>query len=61
MEKLVLSPKPLKGHYNHRNFSVRIKKETVTAIEQISVQIGYSRNKLIEIFLDYALEHYEQA
>ena len=61
VEKLVLRPKPLKGEDHHRNFSVRLQEEMVAALEQISAQSGYSRNKLIQIFLAYALEHYELA
>ncbi len=59
VEKLILRPKPLKGDDHHRIISVRMKEEMVAALEQISAQSGYSRNKLIQIFLAYALEHYE--
>ena len=54
---LILKPKPPKGVYNYRTFSVRVKAETVDKLDEIASRTGYSRNQLIGIFLDYALEH----
>jgi len=38
-------------------FSVRIKEETVAKLDDISSQTGHSRNELIGMFLDYAIEN----
>ena len=56
-EKLIIDPKRAKGEDGHKTFSIRIKEETVERINEISVRTGHSRNELIGIFLDYALEH----
>jgi predicted DNA-binding protein len=56
-EKLIIYPKRAKGEDGHKTFSIRIKEETVERINEISVRTGHSRNELIGIFLDYALEH----
>ena len=58
MEKdsLIVKPKRPKGEDGYKVFSVRIKEETVAKIDSISMQTGRSRNELIGIFLDYAVE-----
>ncbi len=53
---LILHPK-LKGEDGYKTFSIRIPERTVAGIDKISAQTGRSRNELIGIFLDYALEH----
>ena len=58
-DKLILQPKPPKGEDGYRTFSVRIKKQTVAKLERICTQTGYSRNGLIGILLEYALENCE--
>ena len=58
-EKLIIRPKKLKGDDGYKTFSIRIKEETVSEIEEISSKTGHTRNELIGIFLKYALEHYE--
>ena len=59
MEKddLIVKPKRPKGEDGYKVFSIRIKEETVAKIDAISIQTGRSRNELIGIFLEYALEH----
>ena len=57
-EKLKITPKPLKGEDGYKVFSVRVKTETISAIDQISNQTGRSRNELIGIFLDYAAKNH---
>jgi len=57
-EKLVIHPKRPKGEDGYRTFSVRIREEVVDAINRISEQTGRSRNELIGMFLEYALERY---
>ena len=58
MEKddLIVKPKRPKGEDGYKVFSIRIKEETVTKIDAISEQTGRSRNELIGMFLDYAVE-----
>lgn len=56
-ENLILKPKAAKGDDGYRTFSIRIKEETVDRLESISSQTGHSRNELIGIFLEYALDH----
>ena len=58
-EKLIIKPKKLKGDDGYKTFSIRIKEETVSQIEDISSKTGHTRNELIGILLKYALEHYE--
>ena len=56
-EKLIIYPKRAKGEDGYKTFSIRIREETVERIHAISARTGHSRNELIGIFLDYALEH----
>ena len=58
MEKddLIVKPKRPKGEDGYKVFSIRIKEETVSKIDAISMQTGRSRNELIGQFLDYAVE-----
>ena len=54
---LVIKPKRAKGDDWYKVFSVRIKEETVAKLDDISSQTGHSRNELIGMFLDYAIEN----
>ncbi len=54
---LVIHPKRPKGEDGYKTFSIRIKEDTVSKIEEVSAQTGHTRNELIGIFLEYALEH----
>ncbi len=54
---LVLHPKRPKGEDGYKTLSIRIKEGTVSKIEEVSAQTGHTRNELIGIFLEYALEH----
>ena len=56
-EKLIIKPKPPKGEDGYKVFSVRIKEETVSKIDAISVQTGRSRNELIGLLLEYAADN----
>ena len=58
-EKLVISKKSLKGEDGYKTFSVRIKDETVTKLDCLSKESNRSRNELINILLDYAIENCE--
>lgn len=56
-DNLIIKPKRPKGDDGYRVFSVRVKEEVVIEIENISTQTGHSRNELIGLFLEYAIEH----
>lgn len=58
-DKLIVKPKKPKGEDGHKVFSIRVKDEIVTEIEQICAKTGHSRNELIGIFLEYALKNCE--
>ncbi len=58
-EKLIIDKKALKGEDGYRTFSVRIKEETVKNLDQLAKETNRSRNALINLLLDYALENSE--
>lgn len=60
-KKLILTPKKAKGEDGHKVFSIRIKDEVVAQLEDICAKTGHSRNELIGIFLEYALDNCEIA
>ena len=53
---LVLHPKKYKGEDGYRVFSVRVKENTVQRLEALSTQTNRSRNELINILLDFAID-----
>ena len=55
-ETLVVRPKRQKGDDGYKVFSIRIKEDTVNKIDEISAQTVRSRNELIGMFLDFALQ-----
>lgn len=58
-EKLIISKKSLKGEDGYKTFSIRIKEETVANLDKLSEETNRSRNELINILLDYAIENSE--
>ncbi len=56
-EKLVINKKLLKGEDGYKIFSIRIKEETVRKLDRLSDQTNRSRNELINLLLDYAIEN----
>ena len=56
---LRMRQKPLKGEDGCRTFSVRIREDIVSRMDLIAAQTGRSRNELVGIFLEYALDHCE--
>ena len=56
-DKLIIKPKKMRGNDGHKTFSIRIKEELVESIDSISSQTGHSRNELIGIFLEYAINN----
>lgn len=58
-DKLIINKKSLKGEDGYKTFSVRIKEETVSRLDELSKSTNRSRNELINILLDFALDHSE--
>lgn len=59
MEKLIISKKPLKGEDGYKTFSIRVKDETVEALERIVTVTNRSRNEIVNILLDFAIQYAE--
>ena len=59
MEKLIIPKKSLKGEDGYKVFSIRIKDDTVEALEKIVADSNCSRNEIINILLDFAIKHAE--
>lgn len=55
-EKLVIHPKRPKGEDGYKTFSIRIREDLADRLNDISAQTGHSRNELIGLFLEYALD-----
>ena len=49
--------KRMRGEDGYKVFSVRIKNETASALEELSQRTDRSRNELIGMILDYAVDH----
>ena len=56
-DKLIINKKCLKGEDGYKTFSIRIKEETVTKLNELSEETNRSRNELINILLDYAIKN----
>ena len=59
--KLRITPKLPKGEDGYKTFSIRIKNETAGRLDQLALYSGRSRNELIDILLEYAIENCEIA
>ena len=57
--KLVIDKKGLKGEDGYRTFSIRIKQETVEALDKISNDTNRSRNDIINLLLEFGVENCE--
>ena len=55
--KLVISKKAPKGEDGYKTFSIRIKEETVAKLDALADTTNRSRNELINILLDYAIDN----
>ena len=55
-KKLIIHPKRPKGEDGYKTFSIRIREDLVDRISDISTRTGYSRNELINRFLEYAAD-----
>ena len=57
-KKIVIRKKSnLKGDDGHKTFSVRIKDETVAQLDELAQKTNRSRNELVNIFLEFAVEN----
>ena len=56
-DKLIINKKSLKGEDGYKTFSVRIKEETVIKLNKLSEETNRSRNELINLLLDYAIDN----
>ncbi len=56
-DKLIINRKKLKGEDGYKTFSIRIKEETVDKLNKLSEDTNRSRNELINILLDYAINN----
>jgi len=56
-EKLIINKKSLRGEDGYKTFSIRIKDETVANLDKLADETNRSRNELINILLDYAIEN----
>ena len=55
-DNLIIKPKKAKGEDGYKTFSIRIKEDTVARIDEISAKTERSRNELIGLFLEFAIE-----
>jgi metal-responsive CopG/Arc/MetJ family transcriptional regulator len=56
-DDVLIIKKHTKGEDGYKTFSIRIKEEIVSNIDELSAKTGRSRNELIGILLDYAIHH----
>ena len=56
-DKLIINKKNLKGEDGYKTFSVRVKEETVLKLNKLSEETNRSRNELINILLDFAINN----
>lgn len=59
MQKKLILNKKLKGEDGYKTFSVRIKDETVEQLDVLATKTNRSRNELIGILLDFAIDNCE--
>ncbi|MBQ9084251.1 MAG: ribbon-helix-helix protein, CopG family [Clostridia bacterium] len=55
-EKLIITKK---GEDGYKTFSVRIREDIIAKLEDIAKRTNRSRNDLISMFIEYAMEHCE--
>lgn len=55
-ENLVIKPKRPKGEDGYKTFSIRIQEDIVARIDEISTRTRRSRNELVSLFIEYALD-----
>lgn len=57
--KLQITQKRTRGADGYKIFSIRIPEDTVDRINHLSDQTGHTRNELIGLLLNYALDNSE--
>lgn len=57
--KLIIKKKSLKGEDGYKTFSIRIKEETAEKLNDLAIKSNRTRNELINILLDYAIDECE--
>ena len=58
-KKLIINKKKLKGDDGHKTFSIRVKTETVEALDKLSKVTNRNRNELINLMLEFAIKNCE--
>ena len=59
-KKLQITKKSnLKGDDGYKIFSIRVKEDIVEKLDEISAQTNRSRNELIDLLLEFAVENSE--
>jgi predicted transcriptional regulator len=48
-----------RGEDGYKTFSIRVKEETVTALDELATRSNRSRNELINIILEHAVHNIE--
>ncbi|MBQ3110114.1 MAG: ribbon-helix-helix protein, CopG family [Clostridia bacterium] len=56
-EKLIIKKKSLKGEDGFKTFSIRVSDETVQKLNVLAEETNRSRNELINILLEYAIDN----
>ena len=59
MSKLKIVPKPPKGEDGYETFSIRIRNDTLENLNRLTSATGRSRNEIIGMLLDFAIENCE--
>lgn len=57
--KLVITKKAIRGDDGYKIFSIRVREDIVERINNLSEETGRSRNELIGILLEFALDNSE--
>ncbi len=55
-DNLIIHPKKYRGDDGYRVFSIRIQEKTIQRLDDLSTRTNRSRNELISILLNYALD-----
>jgi len=58
-EKLIIKKKSVKGEDGYKTFSIRIREDTVSNLDALAKATNRSRNELINILIDYAIDNCE--
>ncbi|MBR7100724.1 MAG: ribbon-helix-helix protein, CopG family [Clostridia bacterium] len=59
MKERLIIKKRLKGEDGYKTFSIRIKDETTERLNELAAKTNRSRNELVNILLDYAMDNCE--